>query len=415
MARGFNDVRVDGQRLWDSLMRMAEFGAIPKGGCNRETLTDDDAKARRSFIESCREIGCIIQVDRIGNIFARREGRSNELPPVLIGSHLDTQPTGGRFDGVFGVLSGLEVLRTLESRGIQTDHPIEVVNWTNEEGSRFPPAMMGSGVWAGVFDLDEIYATADKAGRRVGEELKRIGFMGDLPAKSRPLKAAFEIHIEQGPILEAAGVSIGVVTGIQGLRWYDLTITGKACHAGPTPMSARRDPFMAAGPILRGCYALAERFAPWGRVKFGDIRAKPGSRNTVPERLEISVDMRHPDAATLDTMDAEFRKLVESECSARNLGSEVSELWHMPATQFDRSCIEVVRAAAQALGYSHMEMVSGAGHDSLYVARVAPTSMIFVPCKDGLSHNEEEHASLEDLERGANVLLQSVLSVAVAA
>jgi len=405
---------VDAQRLWDSLMQMAEFGAIPKGGCNRQTLTDDDASARRSFIGWCREIGCTVEVDRIGNVFARRRGKHDGLPPVLVGSHLDTQPTGGRFDGVFGVLSGLEVLRTLEERGIETDHPIEVVNWTNEEGSRFPPAMMGSGVWAGVFDLEQTYATTDKAGRKLGEELKRIGFMGEREAKPKPLKAAFEIHIEQGPILEAAGLNIGVVTGIQGLRWYDLTITGKACHAGPTPMNGRRDPFLAAWPILRGCYELADRYAPWGRVTFGDIRAKPGSRNTVPEKLEISVDMRHPDPAALDEMDTQFRKLVDAECRSRNLAGDVSELWHMPATQFDRSCVDVVRDATDALGYSHMEIVSGAGHDSLYVARVAPTSMIFVPCKDGLSHNEEEYAELEDLARGANVLLQSVLSVASA-
>jgi N-carbamoyl-L-amino-acid hydrolase len=342
-------------------------------------------------------------------VFARRSGEDDSLPPVLAGSHLDTQPTGGRFDGVYGVLAGLEVVRTLNDHAVRTRGPIEVAAWTNEEGCRFSPALIGSGVWTGVFDLEQVYGIKDKAGKTIAEELRRIGYMGQVPARARPLKAAFEAHIEQGPILEQEGCQIGVLTGIQGLRWYDLVIEGEACHAGPTPMNARLDPFTAALPILEGCYDLAHRYAPWGRTTVGDIRAEPGSRNTVPEKLVIHIDMRHPDAAVLDRMDQEFRKIAASECALRGLDFSVTERWHMPVTTFAPECVHAVRQAAMALGYGHMEMVSGAGHDSLYLAAVAPTGMIFVPCEKGLSHNEEENAKAEDLEAGCNVLLHAML------
>jgi len=260
-------------------------------------------------------------------------------------------------------------------------------------------------------ELEQAYAIADKNGKTVGAELGRIGYKGDLAASARPLKAAFEVHIEQGPILEQQDLQIGVLSGIQGLRWYDLVIDGEACHAGPTPMESRRDPFMAAAPIIAGCYELAARYAPWGRATFGDIRAEPGSRNTVPERLIVNVDLRHPDAEILDQMDAAFRELVARECQQRELGFQVNETWHMPVTTFDPQCVGAVKSATDNLGYTSMEMVSGAGHDSLYIATVAPTSMIFVPCENGISHNEIENAKPEDLEAGCNVLLHAMLEI----
>lgn len=405
-------LRINGQRLWDSLMEMARIGATGRGGCNRQALTDEDRQGRDLFVSWCKAAGCGISIDEMGNIFARRPGIDDSLPPVITGSHLDTQPTGGKFDGVYGVLAGLEVMRTLQDAGVATRAPLEVVVWTNEEGARFAPAMVGSGVWAGEMSRDEIYAITDKSGKSFGEELERIGYKGDLPARPKPVRAAFEAHIEQGPILEAEQLQIGVLTGVQGCRWYDLVIVGQPVHAGPTPMEVRRDPFMAALPILQYCYDLAASHAPWGRATFGDIRAEPGSRNTVPEKLVVSVDLRHPDPAVLDDMDRQFRDFVEETCLHKRLDGLVEELWHMPVTVFDRDCVEAVRSATRELGYSHMEMVSGAGHDSLYVAKVAPTSMIFVPCEDGISHNEAENARPEDLEAGCNVLLQAMLKMA---
>jgi N-carbamoyl-L-amino-acid hydrolase len=408
-----SELRINGERLWDTLDEMAAHGLTDRGGSNRQALTDEDKAGRDLFVSWCEAAGCQVRFDEMGNIFARRPGVNNELPPVITGSHLDTQPTGGRFDGVYGVLAGLEVIRTLEDAGVETEAPVEVVVWTNEEGARFSPAMMGSGVWAGVMDRDKIYDTEDKAGKRFEDELIRIGYRGDIPAIASPIKAAFEAHIEQGPILEAEGKTIGVLTGVQGVRWYDLIIGGEPCHAGPTPMESRKDPFMGALPILQACYELAEKYGPDGRVTFGDIQAQPGSRNTVPERLIINVDLRHPDADILDKMDAIFREKVISECDSRGLTSEVNELWHMPVTKFDGECVNTVRSVTEQLGYSYREMVSGAGHDSLYVAKVAPTSMIFVPCENGISHNEKENADINDLAAGCNVLLHSILDMAL--
>jgi N-carbamoyl-L-amino-acid hydrolase len=407
-----DELRINSQRLWDSLMEMAQIGATAKGGCNRQALTDEDKQGRDLFIRWCRDLGCNISIDEMGNIFVRREGSDNSLPPVITGSHLDTQPTGGKFDGVYGVLAGLEVLRSLEDAQVTTTAPLEVVVWTNEEGARFAPAMVGSGVWAGEMKRDDIYAIKDKAGKSFGSELERIGYRGDLPATAKPITAAFETHIEQGPILEAEELQIGVLTGVQGARWYDLIIEGEPCHAGPTPMEVRKDPFLGALPILAECYKLAIKHAPWGRATFGDIKAEPGSRNTVPERLIINVDLRHPDPEILDEMDRDFRINVADECALAGLEGRVEELWHMPVTAFDPTCIDAVRSATQKLGYSHMEMVSGAGHDALYVAKVAPTSMIFVPCENGISHNEAENAKQEDLEAGCNVLLHAMLGMA---
>ncbi len=407
-----HSLRISGERLWGRLMDMARIGATEQGGCNRQALTDLDKAGRDLFVGWCREAGCQISVDQMGNIFARRAGLEDDLPPVLTGSHLDTQPTGGRFDGVYGVLAGLEVIQTLNDAGIRTRTPLEVAVWTNEEGARFSPAMIGSGVWAGAFDLAYGHGRTDRQGASIASELARIGYLGEQPASARPLTASFEVHIEQGPILEAEGLQVGVVTGVQGIRWYDLTLEGQPVHAGPTPMTVRRDPFMGLGGILPRLYQLAEEHGPWARVTFGDIRAEPGSRNTVPERLLMAVDVRHPDEAVLERLDADFRRIVADEAGRHRLQADIREEWHSPAVTFNGDCVAAVQGAVDALGYSHLRMCSGAGHDSVYLSRVAPTSMIFVPCEAGISHNEAENAAPADLEAGANVLLHAMLRMA---
>ena len=404
--------RIDSDRLWSSLMETAEIGKTPRGGCNRQTLTDEDKQGRDLFVSWCEAAGCAVTIDAMGNIFARRPGADDSLPPVIAGSHLDTQPTGGKFDGVYGVLAGLEVIRTLNDNNLETEHPVEVVSWTNEEGARFPPAMLGSGVWAGAFDPEYGHNRTDKAGKTVKDELQRIGYLGPAPCRAKPLRAAFEVHIEQGPILENAGLQIGVVSGVQAIGWYDLVIEGVPCHAGTTPMEVRRDPVMALHGILDKLYQVADDFKPWARMTFGDIRAEPGSRNTVPERLVVTVDMRHPDRAQVKHIERIMREIVRNECGKYRLTGAVREELDSPAISFDDDCISAVRSAAEALGYSNMQMVSGAGHDSVNVSGVAPTSMIFIPCEGGLSHNEAENARQEDVEAGCNVLLHAMLEMA---
>ncbi|MCZ6888892.1 MAG: M20 family metallo-hydrolase [Gammaproteobacteria bacterium] len=404
-----NDLRVDGQRLWQNLMEMARVGATPAGGCNRQTLTDDDREGRDLFVRWCEEAGASVTVDAMGNIFARREGSDPSLPAIIAGSHLDTQPTGGKFDGVYGVLAALEVLRTLGDHGLTTRGPVEAVVWTNEEGARFAPAMVGSGVWSGEFDIQFAYSRTDQAGQTFGDELTRIGYCGVAEAKARPLRGAFEAHIEQGPILEQLGKTIGAVAGVQGMRWYDLALYGDACHAGPTPMADRRDPFRAQHLIVAAIYELAAQHGPEARVTFGDLKVEPGSRNTVPHTVTMSLDMRHPDQATLDRMDVVVRETVDRICKQYRLESSVVVQWDSAAITFDAGCVACVRDAAESLGYECERMVSGAGHDSVNLSKIAPTAMIFVPCAGGLSHNEAESATLEDLEAGCNVLLQAVL------
>ena len=407
-----NDLRINGNRLWQSLMNMAQIGATPAGGCNRQALTDEDKAGRDLFVSWCQDEGCSIRVDQMGNIFAHRPGIDESLPPVIVGSHLDTQPTGGKFDGVYGVLAGIEVIRTLNENNCETLASLEVVVWTNEEGARFSPAMIGSGVWGGEFNLAHAHSITDKSGLSIGAELARIDYLGEEPAAAFPVSGAFEVHIEQGPILESEGLQIGVVSGVQGMRWYDLTIEGQACHAGPTPMDVRRDPFQGITRIIEQLYDLAKTHGPWARATFGDIRAEPGARNTVPERVVLSVDLRHPQQEVLDLMDSAFRAMVDVTCAPLGLKGTVRDEWNSPSVSFDAGCVSSVRTAVEMLGYSHMEMFSGAGHDSVYVARVAPTSMIFVPCEGGLSHNEAENALPADLEAGCNVLLHAVLNCA---
>lgn len=406
-----NMITVDGNRLWQSLMKMAEIGATDKGGCNRQALTDLDAEGRQLFIGWCVQIGCEHRYDQMGNLFVRYPGTDDSLPPILIGSHLDTQPTGGKFDGVYGVLAGLEVIRTLHDNNIKLVHPIEVVAWTNEEGARFAPAMIGSGVWAGEFDVEYGWNCKDKENISIKNELISHGMLGDSPCESFPVKAAFELHIEQGPILEAEELQIGVVKGVQGIRWYDLVIHGNPSHAGPTPMEQRQDPVLGMTRICQELYQLIESYSPWARVTFGDVSVTPGSRNTVPESLTLSVDMRHPDQMILDKMHENFKSLATRICEANNLSYELNEIWHSTAVAFDENCINQIEQSVKDHGYPYRTMFSGAGHDSVYTSKVVPTAMIFIPCEKGLSHNEEENVTIEDVTAGCNVLLGAVLNV----
>ncbi len=405
-------ITIDSERLWKRLMQMAEIGATPKGGVCRVALTEEDRRGRDLFVEWSAALGCTVEVDAMGNVFARRAGQQDQLPAVLIGSHLDSQPTGGKFDGVLGVLAGLEVLETLNDHQITTQHPIEVVSWTNEEGARFAPAMIASGVFSGDFSLEYAYTREDKAGNKLGEELEKIGYKGAQPVGGRPYKATYELHIEQGPILEVEEKKVGIVTGVQGIRWYDLIITGKETHAGPSPMSLRRDPVVGAIPILSAVYELAQKHAPDARVTIGYLDASPGVRNTVPGQIKISLDLRHPKEANLSSMHEELQMIVHNANADGKLDFRLVDIWYASPVVFDEQCIKTVREAVEVLGIPAMEMYSGAGHDAVYISKVAPTSMIFIPCKDGLSHNELESAEKEDVAAGANVLLQAVLRMA---
>jgi N-carbamoyl-L-amino-acid hydrolase len=391
-------------------MEMAKIGATEKGGVCRLALSDLDKAGRELFIRWCEQAGCTVSVDRMGNIFARRPGRNPALAPVLAGSHLDTQPTGGRFDGVYGVLAGLEVIRTLNDLDYETEAPIEVVCWTNEEGSRFSPPMVGSGVFAGVFDLGYGLERPDNAtGVKLGAELERIGFAGPAPVGGREVAAYFEAHIEQGPILEDQRKPVGIVTGAQGQRWYEITVTGQEAHAGPTPMRKRRDALVGSARMIDTVNRIGLAHSPHACATVGFAQVSPNSRNTIPGRVFFTVDFRHPEDAVLSQMDQELRAACAEIAGAIGLEAEVKEFWYFPPTPFDKSCVASVRKATETLGYPHMDIISGAGHDAVYMARVAPTAMIFVPCVGGISHNEIEDAKPEDLAMGCAVLLNAVL------
>ncbi len=405
-------LEVNATRLWSRLMAMAEIGATTNGGSNRPALSDLDVAGRDLFRTWCRGANLELRTDAIGNVFARRPGGDESLPPVLTGSHLDTQPTGGKFDGIYGVLAGLEVLDTLNDRRLATRHPIEVVVWTNEEGARFDAAMMGSAVWAGNLDLDATYRLADREGRSVAAELVRTGELGSIPASAFPVEAAFELHIEQGPILEDGELDIGIVTGVQHMSRHRLVIGGQEAHAGTTPMDRRRDPMRALAALLPKLYAMAAHSGPDARLTFGYVHAHPGSPNTVPGKLELTIDIRHPDAEQYAHMITEARSLSEEACAALHLPCTFNTFWEAPGVTFAPQCVAAVRQATEALGYRAQEMLSGAGHDACNVASVAPASMIFVPCKGGLSHNEAESITIEQAAKGANVLLHAILAVA---
>ena len=406
-----DDPRINGERLWASVMEMARIGATPAGGVCRLTLSDVDKEARELFIAWCEDAGCAISVDRVGNIFARRSGRDDARPPVMTGSHLDSQPTGGKFDGPYGVLAGLEVIRTLNDLGIETHAPVEVAAWTNEEGCRYTPSMAGSGVFAGVYAIDDVYARTDPDGLKFGDELERIGYAGAAPVGGRPVAAYFEAHIEQGPVLEAENKTIGVVTGGQGKRSYEVTVTGREAHAGTTPMAVRHDALTGAVSMIAEVEALALANAPEGVGTVGMVKVKPNSRNTIPGSVLFSADMRHPDAGTLDEMAAGFEQSCARIASGAGLTVEIDVVSQYPACVFDERCIGMVRAAAERLGYGHRDMISGAGHDAFSMAHVAPAAMIFVPCENGISHAEIENATPDDLAAGCNVLLHAMLAV----
>lgn len=403
------NVRIDGARLWQSITDMACIDALPGVGCGRLALTDGDREARDLFARWCEAEGCDLHVDRLGNMFARRAGLDNTLPPVAIGSHLDTQPHGGKFDGVYGVLAGLEVLRILNQHGIQTEAPVEVVNWTNEEGARFAPAMLCSGVYAGLFDLEFALSRTDADGRVLNEELERIGYAGTAPCGAHVMGAFLEAHIEQGPVLEANDQVIGIVTGGQGQRWYDIAVSGRDSHSGSTPMQGRRDALAAASKLVLAVQDIARAHGTDSVGTVGETHVSPNSRNTIPGKVTFTVDFRNPADTVLREMDKALREAVEDITDAE---VDLQMIWHNPPVHFDPACVDAVRKATRDLGYASREMVSGAGHDACQVARKVPTAMVFVPCKGGLSHNEAESAEPEHLEAGGNVLLGAVLSLA---
>ena len=415
MAAPGENLRINSDRLWDSLMEMAKIGPGIAGGNNRQTLTDFDGEGRNLFKKWCDEAGLEMGVDQMGTMFARREGTDPDALPVYVGSHLDTQPTGGKFDGNYGVLAGLEVLRTLNDENIQTEAPLELAVWTNEEGSRFVPVMMGSGVYAGAFTLEHALSQEDREGVSVQDALTAIGYDGKTavpPSNPNEVGAYFEAHIEQGPVLEAADTVIGVVTGALGQRWYDVVLTGVEAHAGPTPMPLRRDALLAASELVLAVNQIALAHAPDARGTVGWMDVFPNSRNVIPGRVRLTVDLRAADDVTLSAMDAALRAAVQAAAGNRGVKADVEQVVYFAPQPFAPALVQSVRDGARDLSLSAMDVVSGAGHDAVYVARVAPTAMIFVPCKDGISHNEIEDARPDHLEAGCNVLLRAMLAQA---
>ncbi len=403
------NLQIDPQRLWDMLMETARIGATPKGGICRLTLTDLDRQVRDWFRDQCEALGCAVSVDEVGNMFALRPGRRADVKPIAIGSHLDTQPTGGKFDGVLGVLGGLEVLKTLHDLGYETNAPVLLVNWTNEEGSRFPPSMLGSGVFVKAFDRAYADASADRQGVCFGDALEAIGYRGPVTAGDVPIGAMFELHIEQGPILEAEGKMIGVVQGVQGIRWYDATVTGREAHTGSTPMTVRRNALIGAARLVEAVDRIAKARPPAvGTV--GLLEVRPNSRNVIPGEVFFTIDFRHPQDARLDEMELELSRAVADVAAETGLAIDWRRIWGSPPVVFDADCIACVREGAERAGLSARDIISGPGHDAANVARIAPTSMIFVPCKDGISHNEAESTTFDECAAGAQVLLNAVLA-----
>jgi len=403
------DLKINGQRLWDSLMQTAQIGGTPNGGICRLTLSDADREVRDWFKAQCQALGCTLAVDDMGNMFARRPGSNAALAPIAIGSHLDTQPTGGKFDGCLGVLAALEVLRTLHGVGYRTNAPIEAVNWTNEEGARFAPAMLASGVFAGALSRDFAYGRTDARGKSFGAELARIGYQGAERTGARQFSGLFELHIEQGPTLEAEGRMIGIVQGAQGVRWYEIAVVGQAAHSGSTPMTARRDALVGAARVIARIEAIARGHAPDAVGTVGLIENRPNSRNVIPGDVFFTVDLRHPDDKVLDAMEAELRGCLDEILRPSRLDYRETRIWQSPPVKFAPELIACVRVAAKQAGLSSRDMTSGAGHDACYISRVAPTAMIFVPCRGGISHNEAEFASPEQCAAGTQVLLNAVL------
>ena len=404
--------RVNGDRLWESIMEMAKIGPGVAGGNNRQTLTDDDAKGRELFKSWCEKEGLAMGLDTMGNMFARREGTDPNALPVMVGSHLDTQPTGGKYDGVLGVLGGLEIIRTLNDLDIKTKHPIEIVNWTNEEGTRFAPPMLSSGVFASMHTEEWAYNREDSEGKKFGDELKRIGWRGEEPVGERKLHAFYELHIEQGPILEDENVDIGVVTHGQGLNWLQVTLVGKESHTGSTPMPKRVNAGLGMARITQLVDEIALSHAPHAVGAIGHIDVYPNSRNIIPGKVVFTVDFRHPNKEVIQNMEDRMRKGAADIAENIGLTMDIEKVGNFDPVEFDKDCVEKVRDAAKTLGYSHMNIVSGAGHDACWINRVAPTAMIMCPCVDGLSHNEAEEITKEWSTAGADVLFHAVVNSA---
>ncbi|MED5225785.1 MAG: Zn-dependent hydrolase [Pseudomonadota bacterium] len=407
-----NNLRANGDRLWDALMEMAKIGPGVAGGNNRQALTDEDSDARHLFKRWCEEAKMTVSVDKMGTMFATREGTDPDALPVYVGSHLDTQPTGGKYDGILGVLAGLEIVRTLNETGIKTKHPIVVVNFTNEEGTRFPPAMVASGVFSGVHTLDWAYSRKDADGTTVGEELERIGWIGEEDVGSRKMRAFFELHIEQGPILEKENKQIGIVTHGQGLSWLQLTLTGKESHTGSTPMPMRVNAGLGMAQITQLVHDIAIANAPLAVGAVGHCDIFPNSRNIIPGKAVFTVDFRHPEKSTLEAMKAQLKAGAKEIAKNIGLEIEIESVGGFDPVTFDSGCVESIRNAADKLGYSHRDLVSGAGHDACWINRVAPTAMVMCPCVDGLSHNEAEEIYPEWATAGANVLFHAVVETA---
>lgn len=406
------NLKINGDRLWDSLMDMAKIGPGIAGGNNRQTVTDEDGEGRKLFQKWCEDAGLTMGVDTMGNMFMRREGTQPDLFPVYVGSHLDTQPTGGKYDGVLGVLAGLELVRTLNDLNIKTKHPIVVTNWTNEEGTRFAPAMLASGVFADMHTQDWAYEREDAEGKKFGDELKRIGWLGDEKVGARKMHAMFELHIEQGPILEAEGKDIGVVTHGQGLSWTQITVTGKESHTGSTPMPLRKNAGLGMARILDLVDAIAWGHKPDAVGAAGHIEVFPNSRNVIPGKAVFTVDFRSPNLATIQDMESQLKAGAQKICDDMGLSVEFEKVGGFDPVAFDETCVTAVRNAAERLGYSHRNLISGAGHDACWINRVAPTAMVMCPCVDGLSHNEAEEISKEWATAGAEVLMHAVVETA---
>ncbi|WP_349934991.1 M20 family metallo-hydrolase [Acetobacter sp. A11-2] len=405
----YADLTVNGQALWHDLTTTAAFGGTAKGGICRLALSDEDFQVRAWFEQTCKALGCTVTHDSMGNQFARRAGLQNDLPPIMMGSHLDTQVTGGRFDGILGVLGGIAVLRALHDAGIHTRHSIEVVNWTNEEGARFRPPMLASGVFGGAFTEEFASSRTDATGITLRQELERGGFVGEEHCGQHPAAAYFELHIEQGPVLEAKECTIGVVTGVQGMRWYEVVVRGRSAHAGTTPMPMRKDALLAAARMIDQVNAVAQAYAPDGLSTIGIITAFPASSNVVPREVRFTVDLRNPSEDALQGMEEDFLRRMQECAQAAGVEVSITPTWNSPAVHFDKRCVACVRESGKELNYSMQDIVSGAGHDAVYVSRVVPTAMIFVPCWQGISHNEAESATQEDATAGSNVMLHAVL------
>ncbi len=404
------DIPVDEGRLWQSLMDMGEVGALPHGGCCRGALSIEDKAGRDLFVRWCRDAGCEVTFDQVGNIYARRRGRDSARAAVATGSHLDTQPHGGKFDGIYGVLAGLEVVRALNNARVETEAPIDVIVWTNEEGVRFSPPLAGSSAFAGVADVAKIHAAVTLDGTTVRQDLESTGYLGEERPGERKLDCFVEAHIEQGPILEAAGMTIGIVTQIQGIRWLRVTVTGMDSHAGTTPMDRRRDALLGAAEMVTTLNRIAREQDQWARLTNGRLEVEPNSGATIPGRVVFICDLRHPDAATLDSLDARMQEAMRAIAGRNGLDIGIERVINKPPVHFAGALVDTVREAARRCGYSSMDMLSGAGHDAMNVARVAPTGMIFVPCKDGLSHNEAESATPPHLAAGAHTLLHTLVA-----